>query len=413
MSNPGRWYPLIPNPEGEKFAACTKRFQVVAAGRRSGKDERSKRKAIYRAIMGSPFPNPTYRLCAPTLAQAKAIFWNDLKLFIPRKDMACDPIETELTIKLAHGPQICVNGLDKPQRIEGVPCDGFVFTETDDMKPGFWEEHLRPCLSDRLGWAIFNGVPEGIGFLYDLSRLALTDPEWAFFTWPSREVLPEAEIESARRTMDPRTFRQEYEASFENATGRVYYAFDRQQNVKEPPKDIAEAGGLLVGIDFNVNPMSACILWDSPASTWMIDEIAIHGRSNTQEMIAEIRSRYGARVTTAFPDPTGRHGTTNAPVGRSDHEILKQAGFTVLCRGTANVRDGINAVNSRLCSASGERRLFLSPKCKHHIEAFERHAYKDGTSQPNKEDGHDHHCDNVRYPIEYLHPVKERKDWAQ
>jgi len=409
MSEHARWYPLIPNPQGEAFATCQKRFQVVAAGRRSGKDERSKRKAIHRAILGSSFHEPTYRLCAPTLAQAKAIFWNDLKLFIPRKDMACDPMETELTIKLAHGPIICVNGLDKPQRIEGVPCDGFVFTETDDMKPGFWEEHLRPCLSDRLGWAIFNGVPEGIGFLYDLSKLALTDPEWAFFTWPSREVLPESEIESARRTMDPRTFRQEYEASFENATGRVYYAFDRSHNVKEPPPDLP----LSVGMDFNVNPMSAVVFGETPTATYVVDEIVIQGRSNTFDMAQEIRNRYGQRVTTAYPDPTGRHGSTNAPVGRSDHEILKQAGFAVLCRGTSNVRDGINAVNSRLCSASGERRLFVAPKCKTLIEAFERHAYKDGTSLPDKNDGHDHILDAARYAVEYLHPVKERKEWAQ
>lgn len=405
---------LIPNHQGVAFTRCRARFPVVAAGRRSGKTERAKRRNVERAIIGTRFPTPRFGACGPTYTQAKAVFWQDLK-DISRPFWAREPSESELIIFISNAfgtvSELCIRGLDKPQRIEGVPWDWLHIDEADDVKAGFWEEHLRPCLSDRMGGADFTGVPEGIGFLYDLSRLALTDPEWAFFTWPSREVLPESEIESARRTMDPRTFRQEYEASFENATGRVYYAFDRRQNVCEPP-DSAASGPLSVGMDFNVNPMSAVVFSDSPAATYVIDEIVIHGRSNTHDMAQEIRNRYGARVTTAFPDPTGRHGSTNAPVGRSDHEILKQAGFAVLCRGTSNVRDKINAVNSRLCSATGERRLFVAPKCKHLIEALERHAYKDGTSIPDK-DGMEHATDALAYGVEYLHPVKERKDWSQ
>jgi phage terminase small subunit len=400
-----RWTQLIENQQGQAFSLCRKRFQVVAAGRRSGKDERSKRKVIQLAALGSNYPNPRYALCAPTLGQAKQIFWNDLKLMIPRKFMACDPIETELTVKLINGAELCVRGLDKPQRIEGSPWDGFVFSETDDMKRGFWEEHLRPCLSDRLGWAIFNGVPEGFGVLYDLRQVALQNPdEWAFFTWPSSEVIAKSEIDSARATLDERSFRQEYEASFENALGLIYYAFSRNGNVAPVPAAIA-AGPLGAGLDFNVNPMSAVIFTEDAEKTYVVDEIVIPNNSNTDAVVAEIRRRYGARCNIAYPDPTGRKGATNAPVGRSDHEILRQAGLQVLCRGTVPRRDSQNALNSRLCSADGRRRLVIDPKCKHLIEALERHEAQG--------DGFDHITDALKYPMEFLHPVRERQSWDQ
>jgi len=406
---------LLPNAAGVAFSRAKSRFNVVSAGRRSGKTERAKRRIVMRALIGSPHAVPRFGAFAPTALQAKAVFWQDLKA-MTRPFWHSEPSESELTIYVDNYfgtvSELCVRGLDRPQRIEGVPWNWMHIDEADDVRPGFWDEHLRPCLSDRKGGADFTGVPEGIGFLYDLSLLPGTDPEWAFFTWPSREVLPLEEIESARRTMDARTFRQEYEASFENASGRVYYAFDRQHNVREAPAGIL-AGSLGVGMDFNVSPMSAVILADTPEATWIIDEIVIGGRSNTNEMVAEIRARYGDRVKDAYPDPTGRHGSTNAPVGRSDHDILRQSGLRVLCRGTSNVRDGINAVNSRLCSAAGERRLFVDPKCKTLIQALERHAYKEGTSQPDRDDDWNHIADALRYGVEYLHPIRKREEWAQ
>lgn len=400
-----RWFKLIENEAGLAFSNSMKRFEVVAAGRRSGKDERGKRKGIKRACLGSSFPNPRYAFCAPTLGQAKQIFWNDLKMMIPRKYMSREPSETELSIMLINGAELCVRGLDKPQRIEGSPWDGFVFTEVDDMKPGFWEEHLRPCLSDRLGWAIFNGVPEGYGVLYDLRETAFANPdEWAYFTWKSSEVIAASEIESARNTLDERTFRQEYEAAFENAAGLTYYAFSRKDNVASVPANIA-ALELSLGMDFNVNPMCAVVFADFNGITYVIDEIVIPYNSNTAAMVAEVQKRYGRRCSTVYPDPTGRKGATNAPVGASDHEILRQAGFEVFCRGQVFRRDSQNALNSRLCAANGQRRLIIDPKCKTLIEGLERNESKD--------DEFSHITDALKYPMEYLHPVRQRQEWQQ
>lgn len=408
-----RIFPLIENAGGLAFSMDTHRFCVVAAGRRSGKTERMKRKLILRALKGDKFPGPArYAFCAPTYSQVKSVFWSDLK------DMCQGLIshisESELFVRLINGSEIHCKGLDKPQRMEGTYYSGLALDEIDDMKPSLWQENLRPMLSDRNGWAIFSGTPNGMGLLYDFSRKALEFPaEWSFHTWPSSEVLPPSEIASAKAELDARSYRQEYEASFENPSGLVYYAFNRD-NVRELPSSVdIKILPVYTGIDFNVNPMSAVIFTEFEGCTYVVDEVVIPNNSNTYELAGEIRTRYPDHHIVTFPDPAGAARKTSAEIGISDHTILIKSGFEVFSRrATLSVRDGINAVNSRLCSSTGVRKLFISQKCKTLIKSLERHSYKKGTSIPD-DDEYIHCCDALRYPMEFKYPVRDRSTWNQ
>ena len=161
------------------------RFNVVPAGRRSGKTEIAKRKLINALYTPANEPDPRYFAAAPTRDQAKAIFWNDLKLMVPRHLLAEAPRETELCIKIINGAELYVVGMDKPERIEGRPWNGGVLDEFGNMKPGAWGENVRPVLSDRSGWCDLIGVPEGRNHYYDVAKYAQfgdpligTDPEW-------------------------------------------------------------------------------------------------------------------------------------------------------------------------------------------------------------------------------------------
>ena len=78
------------------------------------------------------------------------------------------------------------------------------------------------------------GTPRGYGnWSYNLFTKADTDPEWASFKYTTLEggQVPANEIEQARNDLDERTFKQEYEASFVNYAGQIYYNFDRVKNV--------------------------------------------------------------------------------------------------------------------------------------------------------------------------------------
>jgi hypothetical protein len=161
-------------------------------------------------------------------------------------------------------------------------------------------------------------------------------------------------------------------------------------------------------MDFNYSPMTAVIGVRTGEELVIIDEIRMM-TSNTDEMVSELKTRYPHLAPNriwVYPDPASRQNKTSAG-GRTDLSILQNAGFTVKCPNSHEpVRDGINAVNSRLLTAAGERRLFIDPKCKYTIESMERWTYKEGTSVPDKDSGYDHFADCVRYMISYIWPVK-------
>jgi phage terminase large subunit len=90
---------------------------------------------------------------------------------------------------------------------------------------------------------------------------------------------------------------------------------------------------------------------------------------------------------------------------------LQNAGFDVKYhRSHPAIRDRINAVNSALCSSTGERKLVIDPKCSNVIKGLEGQTYKTGTQIPDKDSGLDHMNDAVGYGVEYILPV--RKDAA-
>jgi hypothetical protein len=193
-------------------------------------------------------------------------------------------------------------------------------------------------------------------------------------------------------------------ASWETFSGRVFYAFDRNYNIKKYEDDVPHE--LLLGADFNLDPMSAVVAVRKGNTIHIIDEIKIFG-SNTDELVDEVKTRYPGHRITAFPDPAGSQRKTSAG-GKTDHTILRNAGFTVRAHSHTNsVRDGINAVNAKLRSSSGETTLFIDPKCKFLVECLEKQTYKEGTSIPDKDSGFDHMNDALRYLVEFLFPIRQ------
>jgi hypothetical protein len=219
---------LFLHPAGQAYSRSPHRFNTVYAGRRSGKTLRLKRKVWIASQRGSAFPDPHYFLGAPTRDQAKRIFWNDMKLMVPRRLRRGAPSESELVIPCLSGSNIHIIGLDKPQRIEGSPWDGGGITEFANVRGDAWPLHIRPALSDRGGWCDLEGVPEGRNHFYDrvLDAEAKMEryrklSEWGSFHWKSSEVLPPSEIEAARRDLDALSFQQEYDADFVSFQGKA------------------------------------------------------------------------------------------------------------------------------------------------------------------------------------------------
>jgi len=384
-----------------------KRFRVVIAGRRFGKTHLAIRELCFHAKE----PNKEVWYIAPTYKMAKQIVWKKLKNKLQDLNWVKKHNETELTLQLRNGSTISLKGADNYDSLRGVGLDFIVLDEFADIDPEAWYETLRPTLSDKQGRALFIGTPKGIGnWSYEVYQNTLEDPDnWHSFQFTTIDggQVPLEEIEQARRDLDERTFRQEYLATFETFSGRIYYGFDRSHNVKIWNKPIPDV--LYIGMDFNIDPMSAVIATREGDIIHVIDEIRLFS-SNTQEAVDEIKSRYGRSKIWVYPDPAG-HQRKSSAGGATDITILSNAGFIVKApRHHTPVRDRINAVNSRLCSSSGVRQLFIDPKCKYTIEGLERQVYKEGSSQPDKDGGYDHMNDALGYAIDYLFPVKRDID---
>ena len=384
------------------------RFKTVVAGRRFGKTFLSVNMILKEAVTGV---NKNCWYVAPTYGSAKEIAWDMLIHTIP-PEYVYKTNESSLTLRLINGSVISLKGAEKPNNLRGRALDFCVLDEFADMRPEAWYEVIRPSLSDRQGSAVFIGTPKGRNHFYDLWAKGIDGANnWSSFQYTTiqGENVPAEEIEAARADLDERTFKQEYEAEFVTYQGLIYYGFSREESVLDMGDD---NGTLHIGMDFNLDPMSAVICIRKGGKLYAIDEIVMYG-SNTDEMVSEIKDRYGNRNIIIYPDPASRQRKTSAG-GRTDLSILQNAGFSVKAKNShALVRDRINAVNSRLLSGDGERHLYISPKCKQTIKSLERQTYKEGTSIPNKDDGFDHMNDALGYLIEYLFPVRTEYDTPQ
>ena len=396
----------LTKPQSEIFCSPS-RFRAVVAGRRFGKTFLSTGEILRAAIGGS---NRNCWYVAPTYGAAKEIAWDMLIQTIPDEYIA-KTNETSLTIRLINGSVISLKGAEKPNNLRGRALDFVVLDEFADMRPEAWNEVLRPSLSDRQGHALFIGTPKGRNHFYDLWATGLDGADgWDSFQYTTLQGgnVPEKEIEQARSDLDERTFNQEYCAEFVTYSGLIYYAFSRELSVINVDDN---DGTLHIGMDFNLDPMSAVICLRHGQDLLAIDEIVMYG-SNTDEMVAEIKDRYPNRHCIIYPDPASRQRKTSAG-GRTDLSILQNAGFSVKAKKAHPlVRDRINAVNSRLLSGDGDRHLFVSPKCKQTIKSLERQTYKEGTSIPNK-DGTDHMNDALGYLVEYLFPIRTEYNTPQ
>lgn len=380
-------------PNQYVIAESDKRFNTITAGRRFGKTFLGRSKIARKAI------NKPRQVCwyiAPTYRQAKNLMWIPLKELIPSAYIKHKD-ETDLSMILRNLSIIALRGADNPDSLRGPGLDYALFDEAAFQAAYVWDV-VYPMLSDRLGGADFITSPKGYNWYYDLIMNHNDDDDWGHFHFTTAEGgnVPEKEIARAKAMLDPRMFRQEFEASFENLTGRVYYAYDRILNSQGIIEDVPNQP-LRVGMDFNVDPMSSVLSVRIGQELRVFDEIVIPN-GNTVLMAQEIRRRWPDRVVIVYPDPTGNSRHTNAPVGQTDMSLLRRFGFQIIAPMHPYTQtDKINSTNGALLNANGVRREKINKRCKNLIKGLDGLTYIEGTSLPDKTSGLDHITDANAY----------------
>lgn len=366
-----RWYPLIDIPEQVALRDDVVRFKVVPAGRRSGKTERSKRFVAKQAMVNE---GELYFCAAPTRDQVKKIFWDDMKALTFSAAHPKRPSESDLKIFMPNGTEIHMIGLDKPERFEGIPWTGGIIDEIADVKEKAWQSNILPALNtvsplrpDYRAWCWLIGVPDGLNHYYDMFQYARTsgDPDWRAYHWKSADILPQDVIDAAKRVMSAKQFKQEFEASFETATGRIYEDYgqpNRTSAAIEPHEQLCWMH------DQNFTPLSSAIGVRRGNDLFLLDEIVLTSAVSRQsaEEFVERYKHHANKSVLVYGDPAGRAGEKHGHA--SDYteieDVLRDAGWTFrrrVDRSAPAIKDRQNAVRAKICAADGTRSLFVNP----------------------------------------------------
>lgn len=422
-----RWYPLIDHPVQLKLVSAVSRgvrFCVVPAGRRSGKTERAKR---FVAKMAMANPGETYFIAAPTRDQVRTIYWEDMKKLCFSSICTKPPSETKLTIFMDNGTQIRLIGLDKPQRIEGVFWSGGVVDEIADIKPEAWEANILPALDTynptRPGykaWCWLIGVPDGLNHYYKMAQYAesANDPEWEYFHWTSAEILPAATIEARKRTMSKRQFMQEFEASFETATGKIYEDYSKLNYTTET---IQQHEQLMWMHDQNYTPLSSAVgvRRNGGKDLYLLDEVVLISAVSKQSAIEFVEKfkNHGNKHVLIYGDPAGRAGEKHGHASDyTDIEgVLRANGWTFERRVKKShpaIKDRQNCVRAKIQSADGSCSLYVNPKmapyCHQGLATVQLQA---GSSfQEDQTNEYQHITTAIGYCVDYEWPINFKKE---
>lgn len=419
-----RWYPLIDHPIQLDLVMAVPsgiRFPLVPAGRRSGKTERFKRFLVKQAMktVGQ------YFAAAPTHNQAKKIFWQDLKDFSLCKTHAKRPSESDLIIFMPNGSEIHVIGLDTPQRIEGIPWTGGGIDEFADIKPEAWEANILPALNtvnptrpDYRAWCWLLGVPDGLNHYYDLCMAAEAgmDPSMKVFAWKSADILPKDVIDAAKRMMSAKQYRQEYEASWETAAGKIYEDYSKANHTAEK---ILPHEMLCWMHDQNYTPLSSAIgvIRNEGKDLYLLEEIVLTSAVSKQSAL-EFVERYKDhqnKTVWLFGDPAGRAGEKHGHASDyTDIEgVLKANGWKCVRKvkpAAPAIKDRQNSVRAKICSADGHRSLFVNPMtapwCDKGLATVQlQHG---STFQEDQKNQYQHITTAIGYMVESIWPVAHK-----
>ena len=271
------------------------RFKVIVAGRRCGKSRLS---AVALLVEGLKCPQGSAVMyVAPTQGQARQIIW-DLLMDLGR-DVISGSHVNNMDITLINGAKIYVRGADRPDTLRGVSLTFVVLDEVADIKADTWEKVLRAALSDKKGNALFIGTPKGRNWFYDMYNLGLedTDEEWKswHFTTKDNPLIDPKEIEGARKTLSSFAFKQEYEASFDNAGTDLFK--EKWLKYGEEP----DGGVYYIGLDISgflnenysqsrqkkLDQSAIAVVKVTDDGNWFVKKIE-HGRWDTKETAQRI-----------------------------------------------------------------------------------------------------------------------------
>jgi len=354
--------------------------------------------------------NAQIAIYEPTVDLIKKIMYPRFEEILGNAGVTYKLNKSEGLIEIPSIGTIIFRSLENPDRIIGYEVHHSHVDELDtleaDKAAEAWQKLLarnrKRIVPRKKGISTVNtaGVyttPEGFRFVYKRWHKEKKDGyELIKASTYDNPFLPKDYITNLEESYPKELIDAYLNGEFVNLeSGTVYPNFDPIKNhCSEIVQSTLEP--LHIGIDFNVNHMSAAVGVKRYGKLMVLDEIT--DTRDTPAMIDEIKARYDTgRVITVYPDASGR-SVKSVDASKSDIALLREAGFRVNApKKNPPVRSRIVSVNSLLCNAKEQRRLLINTdKCPNLVDNLLEQAY-DKNGNPLKTNNVDHLPDALGY----------------
>jgi hypothetical protein len=312
--------------EGQRLLHMERaRFKVVSNGRRWGKTLFGAKEAEPNAFVPSRITGKPQRgwIVGPQYADGekefRIVYDTMRRLGVDKTAIKfLNNIDSgSMHITTSWGFDLEVKSAAHPETLVGEGLDFVLMVEAGRQKRKTWGQYIRPTLSDRRGWALFTGVPEGKSehsLLYSLYQRG-QDPKfpawqsWKMPSWTNTIIFPggrnDPEILEAEADLTKDEFDRQYGAEFSEKSGVVMQEYDDDFHIGDFPYQ--PSWDLYLAVDYGfTNPFR--LLWVQVGPYGEIRVIKEHSyqRLDTEEVCNNLLIEVPGLVrqcSMIYPDP--------------------------------------------------------------------------------------------------------------
>lgn len=381
----------------EDFLFSEAKHTILVAGFGSGKTEAAVTKACVKLMTTSPKLNvgyylPNYPLINDIAVPRFSQFFDDHKIKYKYN-------EAKKVFTTKYG-KILLRNMTKPETIVGYETFYSIIDEIDILPKDKAKKvfnkiiarNRQVCLKGQKNSIDLVSTPEGFNFLYNFAVKEWTTEKCLIKARTSdNPFLPEDYIETLAAQYTEEELTAYINGEFCNLTsGTVYKSYKRDKY--NATRIALHNEPLYIGMDFNIEKMSAIIYVIDGGAMYAVDQII--NKYDTADLADSIRERYPTNEIEINPDASCR---ARSSAGLSDYDILvdEKYNFNVNARRkNPEISHRIRAVNKSFEIG----KLFVNlEKCPDLADALEQQAYDKGL--PDKKSGVDHVLDAAGYAV--------------
>jgi PBSX family phage terminase large subunit len=403
-----------------KVLASKARHIMLFGGSRSGKTFVAVRALIVRASK----EKSRHVILRLNFNHIKTSIWLDtlpkvLKISFP--DLVVDWNKTDYYITLPNGSEVWVGGLDDEKRVEKIlgkeystiyfnECSQIPYksiqvaltrlAEKNSLKKKAYYDQNPPGKKHWSYWLFEKKLDP-------VDNVPVEPSRYASILMNPKDNLDNIDPEYITEILDnlPEAQRKRFkDGQFsEDDDGQAYYSFSRENHTQEIDKSFKQ-GQCCIAMDFNVQPMTAVVGYYINKKFYVSTEAFLEN-SDTFKMSSHL-IKNGFKGATIYPDSTGSNRKTS---GVSDHQILRNDGFTIQPTRNPLVIDRVNNVNRLL----REGRIIIDPSCRKLINDLEKVSWKDGSLDQKTDKMLTHISDALGYWCWSIDPLRMHQEQSK